>query len=362
MIRAGTLLRSDNALGSSFMGALTHDYRPALCLLGLVYVSTILAGFLAPYDPVAQNRDLSFASPTRLHFLDPTGTLHLRPFVYARAIRSGTIDEYEEDRSRIYFVRFFVRGAPYRIAGLFSGDRHLFGSDSPARLFLLGSDQFGRDLFTRLLYGGQISLFAGLLGAGLSLGVGTVLGGLAGFYGSWVDETIMRIAELFLALPWLYLLLAVRMALPLQIEPGQAFLLILAVVGLIGWARPARLIRGVVLSARRRDHVLAARGFGASDLYLLRRHVMPQVLGIALTQAALLVPQYILAEVTLSFFGLGVGEPVPSWGNMLASLQRYNVLASYWWMFLPGIALIPVFLLYHQLADALHQRVAAYSL
>jgi len=361
MIRAQTSVRSDNAR-SSFKGALTHGYRPALCLLGLVYASTLLAGFLAPYGPLTQNRDLSFAAPTRLHFLDPTGRLHLRPFVYGLTIRSGTFDEYEEDRSRIYFVRFFVPGAPYRIAGLFSGDHHLFGTDSPARLFLFGSDQFGRDLFSRLLYGGQISLFAGLLGAGLSLGVGLVLGGLAGFYGSWVDEAIMRVAELFLALPWLYLLLAVRMALPLQIEPGQAFLLILAVLGLIGWARPARLIRGVVLSARLRDHVLAARGFGASDLYLLRRHVMPQVLGIALTQAALLVPQYILAEVTLSFFGLGVGEPVPSWGNMLASLQRYNVLASYWWMFLPGIALIPVFLLYHLLADALHQRLAAYSL
>jgi len=189
-----------------------------------------------------------------------------------------------------------------------------------------------------------------------------VLGGLAGFYGAWVDETIMRIAELFLALPWLYLLFAVRMALPLQIEPAQAFLLVLAVIGLIGWARPARLIRGVVLSAKLRDYVVAARSLGASDLYLLRRHVWPQVLGIVLTQGALLAPQFILAEVTLSFFGLGVGEPVPSWGNMLASLQRYQVLSSYWWMFVPGLALIPVFLLYYELADALHQRAAAFSL
>ena len=128
---------------------------------------------------------------------------------------------------------------------------------------------------------------------------------------------------------------------PLHIEPAQAFLLVLVVIGLIGWARPARLIRGVVLSARVRDYVVAARCLGASDVYLLRRHVLPQVLGIVLTQAALLAPQYILAEVTLSFFGLGVGEPVPSWGNMLASLQRYHVLSSYWWMFVPGMALIP---------------------
>lgn len=332
-----------------------------LGLLVLVYLSTVFAGFLAPDDPATQNRDFSFAPPTRLHFVDEAGRLHLRPFVY-RLERSGDSQEYAEDRSRIYPVRFFVRGAPYRIAGIFSGDRHLFGTDSPSRLFLMGSDDFGRDQFSRFLHGGQISLFAGLLGAGLSLGVGTLLGGLAGYYGAWVDETIMRVAELFLALPWMYLLFAVRMALPLQIEPAQAFLLVLAVIGLIGWARPARLIRGIVLSARLRDYVAAARSLGASDLYLLRRHVWPQVLGIALTQGALLVPQYILAEVTLSFFGLGVGEPVPSWGNMLASLQRYQVLSSYWWMFVPGLALIPVFLLYYSLADALHQRAAAFSL
>jgi peptide/nickel transport system permease protein len=338
-----------------------RSFRLVLSLLVLVYLSAVFAGFLAPDDPATQNRDLSFAPPTRVHFVDGTRRLHVRPFVYGLA-RSEDSEGYAEDRSRIYPVRFFVRGAPYRVAGIFSADRPLLGTDSPGHLFLIGSDEYGRDQFSRFLHGGQVSLFAGLLGAGLSLGVGMVLGGLAGFYGAWVDEMIMRVAELFLALPWMYLLFAVRMALPLHIEPAEAFLLVLAVIGLIGWARPARLIRGIVLSARLRDYVAAARSLGASDLYLLRRHIWPQVLGIALTQGALLVPQYILAEVTLSFFGLGVGEPVPSWGNMLASLQRYQVLSSYWWMFVPGLALIPVFLLYYALADALHQRAAAFSL
>ncbi len=332
-----------------------------LGLLALVYLSTIFAGFLSPDDPAAQHRDLSFAPPTRLHFIDPAGRLHLRPFVYGLG-RSAGDDGYAEDRSRISPVRFFVRGAPYRVAGTFSGDLHLFGTDGAGRLFLLGSDEFGRDQFSRFLHGGQISLFAGLLGAGLSLGVGTVLGGLAGYYGTWIDETIMRVAELFLALPWVYLLFAVRMALPLHIAPSAAFLLVLSVIGLIGWARPARLIRGVVLGAMRRDYVAAARSLGASDIHILRRHLWPQVTGIALTQGALLVPQYVLAEVTLSFFGLGVGEPVPSWGNMLAGLQRYEVLSSYWWMFVPALALIPVFLLYYALANSLHQSAAGFSM
>jgi peptide/nickel transport system permease protein len=151
------------------------------------------------------------------------------------------------------------------------------------------------------------------------------------------------------------------MALPLHIAPSDAFLLVLSVIGVIGWARPARLVRGVVLGASRRDYVVAARSLGASDLHIMTRHLWPAVTGIALTQAVLLVPQYVLAEVTLSFFGLGVAEPVPSWGNMLAGLQRYEVLSSYWWMFLPGLALIPVFLLYYALADALHQSTAGLS-
>jgi peptide/nickel transport system permease protein len=331
-----------------------------LGLLALVYLATVFAGFLSPDDPAAQHRDLPFAPPTRLHFIDAEGRLHLRPFVYGLARAAGD-EAYIEDRSRVCPVRFFVRGVPYRVAGIVSGNLHLFGTDGPGRLFLMGSDDFGRDQFSRFLHGGQISLFAGLLGAGLSIGVGIVLGGLAGFYGTWVDETIMRVAELFLALPWMYLLFAVRMALPLHIAPADAFLLVLSVIGLVGWARPARLIRGVVLSARLRDYVAAARSLGASDVYLLRRHLWPQVTGIALTQGALLVPQYVLAEVTLSFFGLGVGEPVPSWGNMLAGLQRYEVLSSYWWMFVPGLALIPVFLLYYALANALHQRTAGFS-
>ena len=331
-----------------------------LALLGLVYVAAIAAGFIAPADPATQNREFPFAPPTRLHFVDTDGRFHLRPFVYRLTRGAGTFDDYTEDRSHRHEVRFLVRGAPYRLVGLFQSDRHLFGTDSPSGLFLFGSDGFGRDQFSRFVHGAQLSLFAGLLGAALSLGIGALFGGLAGFYGSWVDQAVMRTAEVFLAVPWFYLLFAVRMALPLNLEPSQTFLMVLAVIGFVGWSRPAFVVRGVVLSAKQRDYVMAARGLGATDGYLLRRHVLPQVMGIALTQAALLAPQYTLAEVTLSFFGLGVSEPVPSWGNMLATLQRYDVLSSYWWMFVPGIALILVFLLYYSLADAFHRRAAAF--
>ena len=171
----------------------------------------------------------------------------------------------------------------------------------------------------------------------------------------WIT-LFMRAAEIFMALPWIYLLFAVRAFLPLHLGAQQSFFLLVGVIGLTGWARPSRLVRGVVMSAKHRDYVLAARSFGASHFYLLRRHVLPETYGVLLTQAAVLIPQYILAEVTLSFLGLGVSEPAPSWGNMLADMQKLYVLESYWWMFAAGVALIPVFLLYHLLADALQQR------
>jgi peptide/nickel transport system permease protein len=249
-----------------------------------------------------------------------------------------------------------VHRQPIRNGNTLKPSLHLFGVDAPAQVFLLGTDDYGRDLFSRLLYGGQTSLGAGLLAAGLSLSLGLLLGCVAGYFGSWTDDVIMRGAELFMALPWIYLLFAVRAFLPLHLGARQAFLLLISVIGLTGWARPARLIRGVVLSARQRGYVLAARGFGASSASIIRRHILPEVSSVALTQAALLVPQYILAEVTFSFLGLGVGEPEPSWGNMLASLQTYSILAGHWWMFASGLALVPIFLLFYSFADSLQGR------
>jgi len=322
----------------------------------------LLAGFFAPYDSTAQNRRSPFAPPTRAHFFDAQGKFHMRPFVYGLQNDPVDFGAYGIDSTRVYPIRFFTSGPAYRIAGVFPARVHLLGVEEPGRLFLLGSDGYGRDQLSRFLYGGQLSLFAGLIAAALSVFLGIIVGGLAGFYGGWLDNVLMRGAELFLALPWLYLLFAVRAALPLHITQSEVFLLLVVVMGLIGWARPARLIRGIVLTAKERNFVLAARGFGASDFYLLRRHVLPQSSGVVLTQLALLIPQFVLAEVTLTFLGLGVGEPLASWGSLLSSLQQYSVLSSYWWMFLPALLLVPLFLGYYIAADALQERFRSVSL
>ncbi|MGH9741506.1 MAG: ABC transporter permease, partial [Candidatus Acidiferrum sp.] len=273
----------------------------------------------------------------------------------------GSFDQYEEDTAQSVPLRFFTRGANYNLLGFVPSHLHLFGAGG-ARIYLLGTDAYGRDQLSRLLFGGQVSLLAGLLGAGVTLFLGALIGMAAGYYGGWRDELLMRAAELFLALPWLYLLFALRAFLPLSVSPLEAFLLVVVVIGMVGWARPARLVRGVVLSVKERDFVRAARGFGASDFYLLRRHIFPETASVLLTQAAILVPQFILAEMTLSFLGLGIPEPTSSWGNLLASLQQYSVLVSYWWMYLPALAIVPFFLGYLGLSSALQERFGTYKI
>jgi peptide/nickel transport system permease protein len=329
-----------------------------------LHLLILAAGFFAPYDPAAQDRDHPYLPPMRIHFLDSQHHFHARPFFYSLRLAPGSFDQYEEDTSAPVPLPFFTSGAKYHLLGFIPSNFHLFGantttsdpSNSSPRLYLLGTDAFGRDLLSRILFGGQISLLAGLLGAAVTLTLGALVGLTAGFFGGWRDELLMRLTELFLALPWLYLLFALRAFLPLSVNPIQAFFLVVIVIGVVGWARPARLVRAVVLSVKERDFVRAARSFGASNLYLLRRHILPETTSILLTQAAILIPQFVLAEMTLSFLGLGVPEPAPSWGNLLAALQQYSVLVSYWWMYLPALAILPFFLGYLGLASALQRR------
>jgi peptide/nickel transport system permease protein len=289
-------------------------------LIGL-HVAALFAGFLAPYDYAEQHRDYPLTPPMRLHFHG------MRPYVTD-----------PNDASRAYPIH------------LLSGGR-FFGVEPPGVVFLLGSDAYGRDVLSRLLYGARISLFTGLLAASVALVLGLFLGTLAGYFGGWPDQLLMRTGELVVALPWLYLLLALRAGLPLHVSTVEAFVLLIAVIGAAGWVRPARLIRSIVLSGKERDFVSAARGFGASNLYLIRRHILPQTWGIVLTQATVLIPQFILAEISLSFLGLGIGDPIPSWGSMLAEGMQYHVVISHIWLLLPGIMTIPVLLGYLMLTD-----------
>src|SRR5437868_12763317 len=200
------------------------QFRIGLSVLALLHLAVLIPGFFAPYDPAEQDRSLSFAPPTAIHFKAHDGSWRLRPFIYS--ITATDDGNYAEQSGPEYPLRFFVRAAPYRLFGIIPSATHLVGVDAQAKFLLIGADLYGRDQFSRLLYGGQISLFAGLLAAALSLSTGLVLGTLAGYYGKWLDDLLMRISEAFLAIPWLYLLLGIRAFLPLSLDARSVFLLL----------------------------------------------------------------------------------------------------------------------------------------
>lgn len=294
-------------------------------LLAAPHLAVALAGWLAPYPYAEQHRDLIYAPPTRIHLWDGEGRFR-GPFVYGIAADG---DGYREDTGRRYRLWLALPG-------------RLFKVESPGAVFLLGTDAVGRDLFSRTLYGGRVSILTGLAATLVALGLGLAAGLAAGWWRKWADPLLMRTGELTLALPRLYLLLAVRAALPLHVSPFTAAALLVAVIGGFGWVRPGRLVRAVTLEARERGYVAAASGFGASWGYLMRRHLVPAALPVLLTQATVLIPQYVLAEVALSFLGLGIGEPLPSWGNMLSQARQYHAVAEHWWLLAPALALMPL--------------------
>jgi peptide/nickel transport system permease protein len=312
--------------------------KPAVvgCLLTLAIIHAIaaLADFVAPYEPSRQHREHAWSPPSSLQL--ETGGLLV------------TVETAGGRRER-HPVRFWHRAPD----GL-----HLFGVDEPAKIFLMGADELGRDQFSRLVHGARVSLFSGLFAALLSACLGICLGAVAGFAGGRPDWLVMRLVEVFLALPWMYLLLAARAFVPLSADPWVLFTAMMGLLGLIGWARPARLVRGIVLSAKERDFVLAARGFGASDIYLLRRHILPETFPTIAAYLSLAIPQYVLAETTLSFLGLGFGGAMPSWGSLLAALARLEVMESYWWMAVPAIVFVGVFACYNAIANGLTLRPA----
>lgn len=225
--------------------------------------------------------------------------------------------------------------------------------DAPSERFPLGTDGLGRDQWSRLVHGARISLFSGLAAGVLSAGLGLLLGGWAGLSGGRVDRLLTRLMELFLALPWMYLLLAARAFFPLETNARVVFVSLLLLLGAIGWARPARLVRGIVLSAKERESVLAARGFGARKGYLLRRHILPEVLPVLATYLSLAIPQYIAAEATLSFLGLGFSGSTPSWGSLVGAMGSLEVLSEAWWMVAPAVALALVLGCYSIVSSAL---------
>ena len=323
-------------------------------ILAILYFMALFAGFIAPYSFEPQDRQRFFHSPTWLEFRDGK-------IVVPRYIRKEGTFKYEASPTDYQPLRFFVRGDKYKWLGLVPSNLHLFGTADRANypVYLLGTDQYGRDIFSRLLYGSQISLSIGLIGIALSFSFGMLIGGIAGYFGGWSDNLIMRVSELLMSIPGLYLIMALRMTFPPKLSSVQVYLLIVIILSFVRWAASARVIRGMALSIRERQFVLASRSLGQSNLSVITKHVLPNTFSYVIVAATLSIPYYILGEVVLSFLNVGIQEPDASWGIMLNAAGNPDYLQNYPWLLAPGVAIFITVLAFNFLGDGLRDAVDA---
>jgi peptide/nickel transport system permease protein len=352
-----SLVKSGKRLGDRIvkMLRLNRRLRFAVPVLLIILLVVVLADFLAPYTASEQDREHFLAPPTQLHFRNAQQQWQLRPSVFQSSLTDRTMMIYQEQVEQAYPIRFFVEGESYLLLGLIPSRTHLFGVDAPAKLYLAGTDALGRDVFSRLMIGTRLSLAIALGALALSIPFALLFGSVAGYYGGRVDFVCMRFVELFMALPALYLVIALRSALPLSVTPEGMAVALVGVLALFGWAALARIIRGMVLSLRQTLFIDAAIALGANDWRVVTRHLLPQMTGFTLIQAALAAPGFILAEVTLSYLGLGVQEPASSWGSMLAGAKDLQLMLSYWWNLAPAAAIMLVSLTCNLLAEGLRE-------
>jgi peptide/nickel transport system permease protein len=346
--------------------------RNRLAVIGaiilLIYYITFIffAEFFAPY-PKGLESEYIESQPTYFQFRDEAGNFSLRPFVYGleekidTATRSRTFGADKTIKNPIYF---FVMAQPYKLLGIIPTNIHLFGTDPAnpdAKVFLLGTDKLGRDQFSRILYGGRISLFIGLFSVAVFLFIGVTLGAISGYYGGATDIIVMRITELLSAFPQEPLFLALGAAVPVSWPSTQVFFIVTILLALVQWGGLARQVRGLVLSGREEQYVLAAQSFGASDRRIIFNHLIPATMSHVIVIATLKIPNMILLETALSFLGLGLVPPTVSWGTLLQNANTVRAISfAPWYLFVVPFILFSI-LAYNMLGDGLRDAMDPYS-
>ena len=338
-------------------------------ILAILYTGAIFAGFLAPYGLGDFSGSYSNAPPSKIRFVHEGE--FIGPFVYPYEI---AYDEFwtkvfVETTETPYPIRFFVKGSPYKILGLIESNVHLFGVDNSnlqpgkddVRVMLFGADQLGRDSFSRILIGSQVSLTVPLLGTAISFVLAVIIGGISGYYGGIVDTVIQRIIEVLSSFPTLPLWMALSAAIPPGISVTQVFIAITIIMSLLSWPRLARTVRSRFLSLREEDFVLAARLAGVSDFKIIIKHLVPGFMSYLIVNLTLGIPNMILGETAMSFLGLGMRAPATSWGVLLQETQSVSNIANHPWKLIPVLFVGISVLAFNFLGDGLRDAADPYK-
>lgn len=353
--------------------------RISLAILGFLYLVALFGDFLAPYNLTEYDANSKDLPPTAIHFMyegkyigpyvfkSEWGTLKMSVAEMSKAKKEAeargetfSTRQIVTDETKPLKVQWFVHGSTYKILGLFESDLHLFGVEG-GKIFLFGSDSLGRDLFSRIILGSQVSLTIPFAGTLISFVLGLLIGSVSGYFGGTVDNVIQRIIEVLNSLPSLPLWMALSAAIPAGIPPVQMYLLITVILSLIGWTGLARVVRGKFMSLKNEDYVLAARLAGVSDMKIIMKHMVPGFMSYLIVNLTLGIPSMIIGETSMSFLGLGIQAPATSWGVLLKEAQNVTNIVSHPWCLIPLFFVVLTVLAFNFLGDGMRDAADPYK-